>query len=70
MRMTRRKRRAYYRLRRGTTINGRAESDACDIENVDRDKGQQAVDPRPSQPCFGGLGMSDPHVEPGETCDP
>ena len=47
MRMTRRKRRAYYRLsprrlaeceRRRTTINGRAESDACDIENVGKDK--------------------------------
>ncbi len=29
--------------------------------------GQEAVDPRPSQPCFGGLGMSDPHLKPGKS---
>ncbi len=38
MRMTRRKRRAYYRLRRRTTINGRAESDSRDMENVGKEK--------------------------------
>ena len=29
--------------------------------------GHKAVDPKPDQPCFGGMGMSDPRLEPGET---
>lgn len=29
-------------------------------------QGQKAVDPRPDQSCFGGMGQSDPHVKPGE----
>jgi len=29
--------------------------------------GNEAVDPRPSQPCFGGLGMADPHLKPGKS---
>ncbi len=29
--------------------------------------GAKAVDPKPEQPCFGGLGMSDPHLDPGKS---
>lgn len=29
--------------------------------------GAKAVDPKPSQPCFGGLGMVDQRLKPGET---
>jgi len=32
---------------------------------AENQKGDKAVDPLPNQPCFGGLGMSDPHVKPG-----
>lgn len=30
-------------------------------------QGDEAVDPKPSQPCFGGLGMADPHLKPGKS---
>jgi len=29
--------------------------------------GHKAVDPKPDQTCFGGMGMSDPRLKPGET---
>jgi len=32
---------------------------------AENEKGEKAVDPRPNQPCFGGMGQSDPHVKPG-----
>jgi hypothetical protein len=38
MRMTRRKRRAYDRLQRRTTMNGRAESDPRNVECVARSR--------------------------------
>ena len=34
---------------------------------AENEKGEKATDPKPDQPCFGGLGMSDPHLKPGKT---